>query len=405
MQSIEGGRRDNFHHRDILYKLSADFLYFHCYLTVILTIVMPFVKKSLIYFFIPAILFLAGYIIVSLTDLHEWGGAVLSLFFLSLAIAFRGHSFLKGFSYTVMILAVVSLAMYYPGSFKTVGNLESSALIIPLLQVIMFGMGTELSLKDFAEVLRMPKKVIVGIVCHYTIMPLVGFGIAHLFNFPDEIAAGIILIGCCPSGLASNVMCYLAKANLALSVSVTAISTLLAPFLTPLLMKLLGGSYVQVDFWAMVWDITKIVILPIVAGLAFHYLVRGKMKWLDRAMPLFSMIGIALVLVIITANGRDNLLRVGGLLMIATFIHNMTGYFLGYWSARVLKFPERDCRTIALEVGMQNAGLASALAKSMGKVATTGLASVIFGTMMNVTGSSLASWWHNRNPEDKPANE
>jgi BASS family bile acid:Na+ symporter len=391
-----------FHRRNILYILSAWFLYFQCCNNYILTTAMPFAKNSsLNYFYFAAILFLAGYIIVSFVNMHEWGGAVLSLFFLSLAIAFRGHTFLKGFSYTVMILAVVSLAMYYPGSFKTVGNFESSALIIPLLQVIMFGMGTELSLRDFAEVLRKPKGVIIGIVCHYTIMPMVGFGIARLFNFPDEIAAGIILIGCCPSGLASNVMCYLAKANLALSVSVTAISTLLAPFLTPLLMELLGGSYVKVDFWGMVWDITKIVILPIVAGLAFHYLVRGKMKWLDRAMPLFSMIGIGSVLVIITANGRDNLLKVGGLLMIATFIHNMAGYFLGYWSARVLKFPERDCRTIALEVGMQNAGLASALAKSMGKVATTGLASVIFGTMMNVTGSSLASWWHNRNPDRK----
>jgi BASS family bile acid:Na+ symporter len=383
---------------------------------------MPFVKNSrLNYFYIPAILCFIGYIIFYFIDMNgsssggsqpggpllvaanlpagHWGGAILSVLFLSLAIAFRGHTFLKGFSYTVMILAVVSLAMYYPGSFKSIGGLESSSIIPYLLQVIMFGMGTELSLKDFGQVLRAPKGVIIGILCHYTIMPFVGFGLAHLFNFPPEIAAGIILIGCCPSGLASNVMCYLAKANLALSVSVTAISTILAPFLTPLLMKLLGGSYVNVDFWAMVWDITKIVIIPIVAGLAFHYLVRGKMKWLDKAMPVFSMIGIGLVLVIITANGRDNLLKVGGLLMIATFIHNMAGYFLGYWSARIMKFAERDCRTIALEVGMQNAGLAAALAKSMGKVATTGLASVIFGTMMNVTGSSLASWWHHRDPD------
>ena len=165
-------------------------------------------------------------------------------------------------------------------------------------------------------------------------------------------------------------------------------------------MQLLGGSYVKIDFWAMVWDITKIVIIPIAAGLIFHYLVRGKLKWLDKAMPVFSMIGIALVLLVITAAGRDNLLKVGGLLIVATFIHNMTGYFLGYWSARVLKFPEKDCRTIALEVGMQNAGLAAALAKAMGKVATVGLASVIFGTMMNVTGSMLANWWHNKRPTE-----
>src|SRR5690349_20092910 len=346
-----------------------------------------------------AVGFLLGFVVMNVIEMHELSGWSLSLCLLSLAIAFRGHSFLRGFAYTTVILATVTLAMYYPKYFMTLGGMKLSVLIVPLLQIIMFGMGTELSLKDFANVLKMPRGIIVGIVCHYTIMPLVGFTVSRLFNFPPEIAAGIILIGCCPSGLASNVMCYLAKANLALSVSVTAISTILAPFLTPLLMKLLGGSYVSIDFWAMVWDITKIVIIPIVAGLVFHYLVRGKMKWLDKALPAFSMIGIGLVLVIITAAGRDKLLQIGGLLIIATFIHNMAGYFLGYWSARLLKFPEKDCRTIALEVGMQNAGLASALAKGMGKIATVGLASVIFGTMMNVTGSALASWWHNRSPK------
>src|ERR1044072_2387091 len=182
----------------------------------------------------------------------------------------------------------------------------------------MFGMGTELSLKDFANVVKMPKGVIIGVVCHYVIMPLVGLGVARLFNFPNEIAAGIILIGCCPSGLASNVMCYLAKANLALSVSVTTISTMLAPFLTPFLMQLLGGSFVEINFWNMVWEITKIVIIPVVAGLTFHYLIRGKFQWLDKAMPLVSMIGIAFILAIITAAGRDNLIKVGALLLVAT---------------------------------------------------------------------------------------
>lgn len=365
---------------------------------------MPVFKPSIYKFcYIAAIILLMAFILASWQEMYSWAGCLLALFFVGLAIAFRGTRLLKGYWYSVVILAVATIAMYFPQHFKSVGGKEASFFIPILLQVIMFGMGTELSLKDFAKVMRMPKGVIVGIVCHYTIMPLVGFAVAHLFNFPGEIAAGIILIGCCPSGLASNVMCYLAKANLALSVSVTTVSTLLAPFLTPLLMKLLGGSYIAIDLWAMVWDITKIVIIPIAAGLAFHYILRGKIKWLDKVMPVISMVGIALVLLVITAAGRDNLLKVGGLLIVATFIHNMSGYFLGYWSARLLKFPEKDCRTIALEVGMQNAGLASALAKSMGKIATVGLASVIFGTMMNVTGSSLASWWHSRTPEDEPA--
>ena len=294
---------------------------------------------NLLYFVAAALL--SAWIFVRIKQLYNWGGWLLMLFFLSIAFAFRGSKTLKGLSYTMMIMAAVSIAMYHPQYFKTIGDYKLSALIIPLLQIIMFGMGTELSLKDFANVIRMPKGIIIGVVCHYIIMPLVGFTVANLFNFPNEIAAGIILVGCCPSGLASNVMSYLARANLALSVSVTTISTILAPFLTPLLMRLLGGSFVEIDFWSMVWDITKIVIIPVAAGLAFHYLVHGKFKWLDKAMPFLSMGGIAFILTIIIAAGRDNLIKVGGLLIVATFIHNLAGYFLGYWSARLLKFQKK----------------------------------------------------------------
>lgn len=325
------------------------------------------------------------------------------LFYFSLALAFRSNKFLKGLSYTVVIIGIVCFALYEPQYFISLGSFKFSTLIIPLLQIIMFGMGTELSLKDFANVVRMPKGIVVGVVFHYLIMPLVGFGVANLFHFPNEIAAGIILVGCCPSGLASNVMAYLARANLALSVSVTTISTLLAPFLTPLLLQWLGGNFVQIDFWTMVWDITKIVIIPIVAGLSFHYLLRGRFGWLDKVLPLVSMGGIAIILAIMVASGRDNLLKVGLLLLAATFLHNVAGFFLGYWSARLLRFQERDCRTIALEVGMQNAGLATGLALTMGKIATAGLAPAIFGPVMNVNGSSLASWWHNHLPPDEVA--
>ncbi|MBS1661193.1 MAG: bile acid:sodium symporter family protein [Bacteroidetes bacterium] len=331
---------------------------------------------------------------------HQWLGWLLMIFFAGLAIFVRRYPLIKGLSFTMIILAVVSIALFYPQYFISVGDFKLSRLIVPLLQVIMFGMGTELSLKDFADVLRMPKGVIIGVICHYTIMPLVGFGLARLFNFPPEIAAGIILVGCCPSGLASNVMAFLAKANLALSVSVTAVSTLLAPFLTPLMMKLLAGQLIEVHWQVMIWEIMKMVIFPIIAGLLFHYLVRGKFKWLDKAMPIVSMGGIALIIVVITSAGHDSLVQIGGLLILATLLHNTAGYFLGYWAGRLMRFPERDCRTIALEVGMQNAGLASGLALTMGKLATVGLAPAIFGPLMNTTGSSLASWWHNREPKD-----
>lgn len=319
----------------------------------------------------------------------------------SVTIAFRGHPFLKGFSYTIMILASVTLAMYYPDYFKTIGNFRLNTVIVPMLQLIMFGMGTELSLKDFSQILRMPKGVIIGVMCHYIIMPMVGFGIAHAFNFSPEVAAGIILVGCCPSGLASNVMCYLARGNLALSVSVTTVSTLVAPLLTPLLMELLGGSLITIHFLDMVWEMVKMVVLPVALGVLVHYLLKGRAKWLNRIMPVTSMIGIVIILVVIIAKGRDPLLQVGGLIILATLLHNLFGYFLGYWSGRLLKFNERDSRTIALEVGMQNGGLASALASRISTDAAVALAPAIFGPWMNITGSVLSSWWHNRPPKDE----
>jgi quinoprotein glucose dehydrogenase len=330
------------------------------------------------------------------------GGWFLFAFFTTLALVFRRYPLLKGFSFTVMIFAAVSLALYYPVYFTHVGTFKLSRLILPLLQIIMFGMGTELSLQEFRNVVRMPKGILIGVICHYTIMPLVSFAVAGLFHFPSEITAGIILVGCCPSGLASNVMSYLAKANLALSVSVTAISTLLAPFLTPLLMKALAGQYIDIHLGAMIWDITQIVIIPIAAGLGFHYLVRGRFTWLDKAMPLISMAGITLIIVVITAAGRDSLLRVGLLLIAATLVQNFAGYTLGYWFARWLGLEEKDRRTIALEVGMQNAGLASGLALGMGKLTTVGLAPAVFGPVMNISGSALATWWHRKPPQAQP---
>jgi len=327
-------------------------------------------------------------------------GPFVILFFLLLSLGFRGHKFLKGFSFTVLIFASVSWAMFYPSVWVNLGGFEMKLLIVPLLQIIMFGMGTTMSLGDFAGVIKMPKGVLVGLLCQYSIMPVIGFTLATLFGFPPEIAAGVILIGSSPSGLASNVMTYLAKANLALSITLTAVSTLLAPLTTPVLMQLFAGQFVPIDFWGMMWSITKIVILPIIGGVLFNRFFHGKAPWLDRAMPIVSMAGIAIIITIITAAGRDSLLAIGLALVAAAIIHNGLGYFLGYWGCRLLRLPERDCRTIALEVGMQNGGLASGIALEMGKVATIGLAPAVFGPWMNISGSSLATWWGEKDPDE-----
>ncbi len=338
-----------------------------------------------------------------LSENYTLFGPTLILCFLSLAGGFRGYSFLKGFSFAMLVLAAVTTGMVYPSYFIKAGDFEFKSLIVPLLQIIMFGMGTAMSIKDFAAVTKSPKAVFIGLACQFTIMPILGVTLATVFSFPPEIAAGIILIGSSPSGLASNVMAYIGKANLALSVTLTTVATLLAPLLTPILMKFLGDQLIPIDVLAMMWSITKMVIIPVLAGLLFNRIFHGKTEWLDKAMPMLSMGGIIFILVIITAAGRDNLLTMGLLLVVVGFIHNLSGYFLGYWSCRLFRMDERSCRTIAFEVGMQNAGLASGIATEMGKVATLGLAPAIFGPMMNITGSSIATWWRDKpmEPEDK----
>lgn len=349
---------------------------------------------------ILTVVFFLAFIGATFMGNHTYGGLLLVTFFAFLAMAFRGSEVLKGYSFTIMIFAAVSASMYFPQYFIQVGDFKLTNLIIPLMQIIMFGMGTTLSLKDFARVMQMPKGVAVGVVCQYSIMPFVGWMLTKIFAFPPEIAAGIILIGSCPSGLASNVMSYLARANVALSVTLTALATLFAPLMTPFLMEALAGQYVAIDFWAMVVDITKIVIVPVGLGLIFNHFLHGKFKALDDIMPLLSMAGIGLIIVVITSAGRDSLLVVGPLLILCCFLHNTLGYLLGYWSSRLLRMPETDCRTVALEVGLQNAGLGSGLALAMGKLSTVGLAPAIFSPIMNSTGSTLALWWRAHTKEN-----
>ncbi|MES2920152.1 MAG: bile acid:sodium symporter family protein [Verrucomicrobiota bacterium] len=383
-----------------------------------------------------------------------------------LAIGLGAVPSLKGYQYTAWIIVAVVAAMIYPGSFKQWGsiNLRDPWLLLIVIQFVMFGMGTQMSLHDFSGVMKTPKGVIVGLVCHFTVMPLVGFGLTKIFSFPAEIAAGIILIGSCSSGLASNVMAYIARANLGLSVTVTAITTLVAPLLTPLLMKFLAGALVPVSVFKMMMDIIEHVIVPIgaallhdylkhapaaarpnvyllaalssvwlvfiacggwqmlgtmldptvlkgvailgfflaavVAGVAYHFLVAGVPR-VEKIMPFLSMAGIVYFTTVTTAAGRDNLMKVGILLFFAAVIHNAAGYFFGYWLSRMAGLDRSSSRSVAFEVGLQNGGMASGLANSMGKLGTVGLAPAIFSPWMNISGSILANYWSRRPVDDK----
>lgn len=379
----------------------------------------------------------------------------------TLAISLRFIPKLRGYQFTAWIIAAVTAAMIYPAAFLKWGDfdLRDKWLILIVVQVVMFGMGTQMSLKDFTGVAKSPRGVLVGIVCHFSVMPLVGFALTKIFHFEPEIAAGIILIGSCSSGLASNVMAYIAKSNLALSVTVTAITTMIAPLMTPLWMKLLAGTLVEVSFFKMMMEIIKIVLVPIGAALLHDYLkqasVQGrrivlvtatvgaawilflalggwvwikantsdsaatligmggfllgavlvgvvyhfltvKLAGLDRRMPVLSMAGIVYFTTVTTAAGRDNLLQVGALLFLAAALHNAAGYGFGYWLSRAAGLDKNSARSVAFEVGLQNGGMASGIAGAMGKLGTMGLAAAIFSPWMNVSGSVLANYWRKR---------
>lgn len=349
---------------------------------------------------ITAIVFIAIMVTIINGNLADAGLLFIALFAF-LALGFSGYKSLDGLVFAVMIFAGVAAALYYPQIFTSIGEFKLATLIIPLIQIIMFGMGTTMSLKDFGLVFKSPKGVLIGVCAQLIIMPFIGFSLAQISNFPPEIAAGIVLVGCSPSGVASNVMAYLANANVALSITITSIATLFAPFITPVLMKLLAGEFIEIEVMAMMWSIVKMIILPIGTGLIFNKLRRESAKWLDRAMPLVSMLAIGVIVTIITATGRDSLLEIGGILMLLVLIHNLFGYLLGYWFARLFRMSEIDARTISLEVGMQNGGLASGIAYSLGKIATMGLAPAVFGPLMNISGSILASYWHKRPVEEE----
>jgi len=372
---------------------------------------------------------------------------------------------MASYQYTAWIIVAVVVAMAYPNAFLKWGaiDLRNKWLILVIVQMVMFGMGIQMSLRDFSGLANTSKGVLIGLLCHFSVMPLMGFMLTKIFNFDPEIAAGIILIGSCSSGLASNVMVYLARANLILSVTVTAMATLAAPFLTPLLMRLLAGTLIEVKFVNMMMEIIKIVIVPIGAALLHDYLkganaeakrnviiiavfcaiwliaqasgmwiwmasqlsdammqsvqlfnffagafiigtvyhqLYTKNKNIDKRIPYLSMFGIVYFTTVTTAAGRDNLLHVGVLLFIASVIHNGAGYFFGYWLSRIFGLDKNSARTVAFEVGLQNGGMASGLAGSMGKLATVGLAPAVFSPWMNISGSILANYWRRRPQED-----
>ncbi len=271
-------------------------------------------------------------------------------------------------------------------------------LIVWGLAVIMLGMGITLSIDDFRRAGRMPKAVATGLCAQYLIMPALGWSLARLFALPVPLAVGVILVSCCPGGTASNVVTYLANANVALSVLMTMSSTFAAIAMTPLLTKALAGTLVPVDAWGLFLSTVQVVLLPVVVGIALHHLVPRVVRAVLPVAPLISVIAIALICASIIGQSADAFRNSGLRLVGAVFVLHLGGFGIGYLFARLLGYEELIRRTVSIEVGMQNSGLGAVLARRHFADPLTALPAAISATFHSVIGSLAAGVWRLRPP-------
>ena len=293
----------------------------------------------------------------------------------------------------VMVLVVAVLSLTVPASFVWIDTWT----INPMLGAIMFGMGLTLAPQDFKVVLSRPKDILLGCLTQFTVMPLLALGLTWGFALPKELAIGVILVGCCPGGTASNVITYLAKGDLALSVGMTAASTLLAPLLTPLLVWLLAGTMVNVDTLGMVMSIVYVVIAPIVCGLLCQRFIPALTKRVTPYLPAFSSVVIAMVVGIVVSHNADRLLTAGLLVVAVVMLHNLLGLGIGFTVGRLLRLPKPKCVALSIEVGMQNSGLASSLAVL--HFAAFPLATIpgaVFSVWHNISGALVAKLYERK---------
>ncbi|KAA8680129.1 bile acid:sodium symporter family protein [Clostridium sp. HV4-5-A1G] len=297
--------------------------------------------------------------------------------------------------FSVLIIAVAVIGLLQPKTFLW---------IVPdisvFLGVIMFGMGITLKKEDFKEVFTRPKDVFIGVAAHYCIMPCVAYILCLILKLPKELAVGVILVGCCPSGTASNVMCYIGRGDLALSICIGAVSTILAPFLMPILILLLAGKWISIPIMGLFMEIVKIVIVPILLGVIVNCIFGEKTQKAVKALPIVSTICIALLVGgVISANSKK-LLTTAAIAIGAVILHNLFGFLFGYLAGKVLGMNESKRRAVSFEVGMQNSGLGVTLAMSFFSPAAA-IPAAIFSVWHNISGSALAAFWSSKEIDDK----
>jgi BASS family bile acid:Na+ symporter len=294
----------------------------------------------------------------------------------------------KTFSFWVLLFAC--LGFFAPQLFT-----GYKSWITPLLGIVMFGMGLTLSTADFKEVFRRPRDVAIGVVGHYLIMPGIAYVLSIALRLPPDIAVGVILVGCCPSGTASNVMTFLAKGDVALGVSIASISTLIAPLATPALVSLLAGEWMAINTKSLVLDIVQVVIVPIVLGIIAKALFRRQAEASVKALPLVSTIVIVFIIAIIVGLNQPKLLSNGLLILTAVILHNLLGFALGYLFAKMFGMNLAKRKAVMLETGMQNSGLGAALAAAHFSPLAA-VPSALFSVWHNLSGSALATWFARR---------
>ena len=292
-------------------------------------------------------------------------------------------------TFALWVLLFSGIALMLPEGFVWL-----RAYIPWMLGIIMFGMGMTMTVGDFKSVLQSPKAVGIGVVAQFVVMPGLAFLLCQLFQLPPEIAIGVILVGCCPGGTASNVITYMAKGNTALSVACTSVSTLLAPILTPAIFYLLASQWIEINALSMLVSILQVVLFPILLGLIVRSLLKQKVNAYIQVMPLISVIAIVAIVAAIIAGSKAQILQSGLLILGVVALHNGLGYLLGYWASRIFKLAEIDCRAVSIEVGMQNSGLGVALAAThFAASPLTALPSAIFSLWHNISGPALATYW------------
>jgi len=300
----------------------------------------------------------------------------------------------KTFALWVIIFA--ALALWQPEFFVWL-----KAYIPWILGIIMLGMGMTMTVDDFKGVLQSTKAVLIGVVAQFVVMPGLAFILCKLFNLPPEIAVGVILVGCCPGGTASNVITYMAKGNVALSVACTSVSTLLAPVLTPAIFYLLASQWLKIDAASMFISILQVVLLPIVIGLILRTWLKRQVESYIQVMPLVSVIAIVAIVAAIIGGSKAAIFQSGLLILAVVVLHNGLGYLLGFTAARFFKLPYADSKAIAVEVGMQNSGLGVALAAvHFAASPITAVPSAIFSLWHNISGPALATYWASKHKQE-----